>query len=277
MTSRWFAALAVVMPFCASLAFAAEPKEAEPKQDRASTYELLNLFGDVFERVRSDFVDETSDEQLIEAAINGMLTSLDPHSGYLNAEKFGDMKVQTQGAFGGLGIEVTMEGGLVKVVSPIDDTPAHRAGIEPGDLITHLDGEQVLGMTLSEAVDKMRGAVGSQIRLTIRRNTAQPFDVTLSRAIIKIRSVRSRLEGQVGYLRISSFNEQTDTGVNEEMAKLKQAANGKLQGVILDLRNNPGGLLSQAVAVADAFLEQGEVVSTRARKADDAQRFNARP
>ncbi len=277
MTSRWFAALAVVMPFCASLAFAAEPKEAEPKQDRASTYELLNLFGDVFERVRSDFVDETSDEQLIEAAINGMLTSLDPHSGYLNAEKFGDMKVQTQGAFGGLGIEVTMEGGLVKVVSPIDDTPAHRAGIEPGDLITHLDGEQVLGMTLTEAVDKMRGAVGSQIRLTIRRNTAQPFDVTLSRAIIKIRSVRSRLEGQVGYLRISSFNEQTDTGVNDEMAKLKQAANGKLQGVILDLRNNPGGLLSQAVAVADAFLEQGEVVSTRARKADDAQRFNARP
>lgn len=277
MTSRWFAAMAVVMSFCASLAFAAEPKQAEPKQDRASTYELLNLFGDVFERVRSDFVDETSDEQLIEAAINGMLTSLDPHSGYLNAEKFGDMKVQTQGAFGGLGIEVTMEGGLVKVVSPIDDTPAYRAGIEPGDLITHLDGEQVLGMTLSEAVDKMRGAVGSQIRLTIRRNTAQPFDVTLSRAIIKIRSVRSRLEGQVGYLRISSFNEQTDTGVNEEMAKLKQAANGKLQGVILDLRNNPGGLLSQAVAVADAFLEQGEVVSTRARKTDDAQRFNARP
>ena len=275
MTTRWFTAIAFMAAFSVDLApdLAAA---AEPKQERASTYELLNLFGDVFERVRSDYVDETADEQLIEAAINGMLTALDPHSGYLNAQKFGDMKVQTQGAFGGLGIEVTMEGGLVKVVSPIDDTPAHRAGLEPGDLITHLDGEQVLGMTLTEAVDKMRGAVGSQIRLTVRRNAAQPFDVTLTRAVIKIRSVRSRLEGQVGYLRISSFNEQTDTGLSEEMTKLKETANNKLQGVVVDLRNNPGGLLSQAVAVADAFLDRGEIVSTRARKAEDAQRFNAK-
>ena len=252
-------------------------RAAEEKASQAETYELLNLFGDVFERVRADYVEETSDEELIEAAVNGMLSSLDPHSGYLNAKRYQDMKVQTHGSFGGLGIEVTMENGLVKVVSPIDDTPAARAGFEPGDLITHLDGEQVLGMSLSQAVEKMRGKIGSNIVLTVRRAEMKPFDVEITRAVIKIRSVRSRLEEKVGYLRISSFNEQTDSGVAKEIEKLKEKADGKLQGIVLDLRNNPGGLLSQAVAVSDAFLEQGEIVSTRARKPEDAQRFNARP
>lgn len=250
---------------------------ADEKANQAETYELLNLFGDVFERVRADYVEQTSDEELIEAAVNGMLSSLDPHSGYLNAKRYQDMKVQTHGSFGGLGIEVTMENGLVKVVSPIDETPAARAGLEPGDLITHLDGEQVLGMSLSQAVEKMRGKIGSTIVLTIRRAEMKPFDVEITRAVIKIRSVRSRLEGNVGYLRISSFNEQTDTGIAKEIEKLKEEADGNLKGIVLDLRNNPGGLLSQAVAVSDAFLEQGEIVSTRARKPEDAQRFNARP
>ncbi|MBK8173780.1 MAG: S41 family peptidase [Rhodospirillales bacterium] len=244
---------------------------------KTETYELLNLFGDVFERVRSDYVEPTTDEELIEAAINGMLSSLDPHSGYLNAKRFDEMKVQTQGAFGGLGIEVTMEGGLIKVVSPIDDTPAFQAGLEPGDLITHIDGEQVLGMTLPEAVDKMRGPAGSTIKLTIRRAEREPFDVTLTRAVIKIKSVRSRLDGKVGYIRISSFSEQTDVGLQEEIDNLKKQAGGELQGIVLDLRNNPGGLLTQAVAVADDFLDQGEIVSTRSRKPEDGQRFNAKP
>jgi carboxyl-terminal processing protease len=272
MTSRLLAAVVATAVLSALPAAAAEP-EADP----VDTYEFLNLFGDVFERVRADYVDEVTDEQLIEAAINGMLTALDPHSGYLNARKFDEMRVQTQGAFGGLGIEVTMEGGLVKVVSPIDDTPAAQAGLEPGDLITHIDGDQVLGMTLAEAVDRMRGAVGTQIRLTIRRAAKEPFDVTLTRAVVKIRSVRSRLEGKIGYLRISSFTEQTENGLKQEIAALSEKAGGSLQGIVLDLRNNPGGLLSQAVAVADSFLDQGEIVSTRARKTEDAQRFNARP
>jgi carboxyl-terminal processing protease len=256
---------------------AAAEGEASKPDSKAATYELLNLFGDVFERVRLDFVEETTDEQLIEAAVNGMLTSLDPHSGYLNSKRFNEMKVQTQGAFGGLGIEVTMEGGLVKVVSPIDDTPAFKAGVEPGDLITHIDGEQVIGMTLPEAVEKMRGPVGSSLKLTIRRADREPFDVTLTRAVIKIKSVRSRLDGKVGYIRISSFSEQTEAGLQEEFEDLTKEAKGPLQGIVLDLRNNPGGLLSQAVAVSDAFLDKGEIVSTRARKPEDAQRYNAKP
>jgi carboxyl-terminal processing protease len=276
MTSRLLAVF-FALTFLMQPVGAAEPQAKSDKTDsRAQTYELLNLFGDVFERVRADYVEPATDEQLIEAAINGMLSSLDPHSSYLNAKRFGEMKVQTQGAFGGLGLEVTMENGVVKVVSPIDDTPAYRAGLEPGDLITHLDGEPVMGMTLSEAVEKMRGDVGVPIKLTIRRGNREPFDVTLTRAIIKIKSVRSRLEGKVGYVRISSFNEQTDVGLKEEIDKLKKAADGGLQGLILDLRNNPGGLLSQAVAVADAFLDKGEIVSTRARKPEDAQRYNAK-
>ena len=249
---------------------AANPNSAE-------TYKQLNLFGEVFERVRSEYVDDVSDNSLVESAINGMLTSLDPHSNYLNTKNFNDMKVQTRGEFGGLGIEVSMENGLVKVVSPIDDTPAARAGLKPGDLITHLDGDPVQGMTLPEAVEKMRGPVSSEIKLTIRREGRDPFDVKLIRATIKIQSVRSHLEGDnIGYVRVTTFNEQTDTGLNNAMKSLKQQAGNKLVGVVLDLRNNPGGLLDQAVSVSDAFLEKGEIVSTRGRRGEDAQRYNAR-
>ncbi|HEX5317637.1 MAG TPA: S41 family peptidase [Stellaceae bacterium] len=243
----------------------------------AETYKQINLFGDVFELARSNFVDQVGDDTLIEGAINGMLTSLDPHSNYLNAKNFDDMKVQTRGEFGGLGIEVSMENGLVKVVSPIDDTPAARAGLRPGDLITNLNGEAVQGLTLPEAVEKMRGPVNSDITLTIRREGRDPFDVKLTRANIKIQSVRSHLQGgDVGYIRITSFNEQTDVGLNAAMKNLKQQASNKLSGIILDLRNNPGGLLDQAVAVSDAFLDKGEIVSTRGRRAEDAQRYDAR-
>src|SRR5215471_12810516 len=244
----------------------------------AETYKQLNLFGEVFEKVRSEFVDEVADDTLVESAINGMLTSLDPHSNYLNTKNFNDMKVQTRGEFGGLGIEVSMENGLVKVVSPIDDTPAARAGLKPGDLITHLDGDAVQGMSLPEAVEKMRGPVNSEIKLTIRREGKEPFDVKLTRATIRIQSVRSHLEGDnIGYIRITTFNEQTDVGLNNAMKNLKQQAGNKLAGLVLDLRNNPGGLLDQAVAVSDAFLDKGEIVSTRGRRSEDAQRYNARP
>ncbi len=244
----------------------------------AETYKELNLFGDVFDKVRSEYVDDVSDDTLIEGAINGMLTSLDPHSNYLNAKNFNDMKVQTRGEFGGLGIEVSMENGLIKVVSPIDDTPAARAGLKPGDFITQIDGQPVQGMTLPEAVEKMRGPVNSDITLRIRRAGKDPFDVKLTRATIKIQSVRSHLEdGNIGYVRITSFNEQTDVGLENAMKNLKQQAGNKLAGIVLDLRNNPGGLLDQAVAVSDAFLDKGEIVSTRGRRPDDAQRYNAHP
>ncbi len=244
----------------------------------AETYKQLNLFGEVFERVRSNYVSDVNDNSLIESAINGMLTSLDPHSNYMNTKNFNDMKVQTRGEFGGLGIEVSMESGLVKVVSPIDDTPAARAGLKPGDLITQLDGVPVEGMTLPEAVEKMRGPINSEIKLTIRRDGRDPFDVKLTRATIRIQSVRSHMEGDdIGYIRITTFNEQTDVGLNNAMKSLRQQAGGKLRGLIVDLRNNPGGLLDQAVAVSDAFLDKGEIVSTRGRRSDDAQRYNARP
>ncbi len=250
---------------------------AAPSSNNAETYKQLNLFGDVFEQVRADYVDDVSDDTLIEGAINGMLTSLDPHSNYLNSKNFTDMKVQTRGEFGGLGIEVSMENGLVKVVSPIDDTPAARAGLKPGDLITHLNGDAVQGLTLPEAVEKMRGPENSEIKLTIRREGRDPFDVKLVRAKIKIQSVRSHLEGDtIGYVRITTFNEQTDVGLANAVKNLRQQANNKLIGIILDLRNNPGGLLDQAVAVSDAFLDKGEIVSTRGRRAEDAQRYNAR-
>jgi carboxyl-terminal processing protease len=251
---------------------------AASTSNTAETYKELNLFGDVFDKVRSDYVDDVSDDTLIEGAINGMLTSLDPHSNYLNAKNFSDMKVQTRGEFGGLGIEVSMENGLIKVVSPIDDTPAARAGLKPGDLITHLDGNAVQGMTLPEAVEKMRGPINSEVTLRIRRAGKDPFDVKLVRATIKIQSVRSHMEGDtIGYVRITSFNEQTDVGLNNAMKNLKDQGGNKLTGIVLDLRNNPGGLLDQAVAVSDAFLEKGEIVSTRGRRADDAQRYNAHP
>src|SRR6201982_1762141 len=251
---------------------------AAPPANSSETYKQLDLFGEVFERVRAEYVDEVSDDTLVESAINGMLTSLDPHSNYVNTKNLKDMKVETRGEFGGLGIEVSMESGLVKVVSPIDDTPAARAGLKPGDLITHLDGDPVQGMTLPEAVEKMRGLIGSEIKLTIRREGKDPFEVKLTRATIKIQSVRSHLEASaIGYVRVTSFNEQTDVALNNAMKNLKQQAGNKLAGVILDLRNNPGGLLDQAVAVSDAFLDKGEIVSTRGRRSEDAQRYNARP
>jgi len=246
-------------------------------KNQADTYRLLTLFGDVFERVRGEYVEEVSDKELIEAAISGMLTNLDPHSSYLNADSFQDMQVQTRGRFGGLGIEVTMENGLVKVVSPIDDTPATRAGLQPGDYITHLDGKAVLGLSLSEAVELMRGKVGTDIRLTVRRPDVEPFDVTLTRAVIPIRTVRSHTEKDIAYVRISSFSQPTADGLTKAMNKMKEELGDNFKGVVLDLRNNPGGLLDQAVAVSDAFLEQGEIVSTRTRKKEEHQRFNARP
>jgi carboxyl-terminal processing protease len=250
---------------------------AQQTGNTSDTYRQLNLFGEVFERVRSDYVEETQDRKLIEDAINGMLTALDPHSSYMNARTYRDMQVQTRGEFGGLGIEVTMENGLVKVVSPIDDTPAFRAGLKPGDLISHLDGEQVMGLTLQEAVDKMRGPVNSSIKLTVRRGNQEPFDISLTRAKITIQSVRFRTEGDLGYVRVTSFTEQTDLGVRNAVAKIREQLGSKLSGVVLDLRNNPGGLLDQAVAVSDDFLDKGEIVSTRGRRSDDAQRFNAKP
>jgi len=246
------------------------------EEGASDTYRQLNLFGEVFERVRADYVEPISDGKLIEAAINGMLTSLDPHSSYLNPDSFRDMQVQTKGEFGGLGIEVTLENGFVKVVSPIDDTPAAKAGIQPGDLITHLDGDSVLGMTLQDAVDKMRGPVDTKIKLTIARKGKEPFDVTLTRAVIKIQSVRSKVINDVGYIRITSFNEQTETGLESAVSEIKSKTGDKLEGYVLDLRNNPGGLLDQAVAVSDSFLDKGEIVSTRGRKPEMAQRFNAK-
>jgi len=253
-------------------------KAAEEQKNSVDTYRLLNLFGDVFERVRAEYVETPTDEELIEAAITGMLTALDPHSSYMNAKNFRDMQVNTRGEFGGLGIQVTMEGGFVKVISPIDDTPAYRAGVESGDFITHLDGKPVQGLTLSQAVDRMRGRVGSDIKLTIRRQgVAEPFDVTITRAVIKITSVRSRVEGKVGYVRITSFNEQTDKGLENAMSKFEGELGDEMIGVVLDLRNNPGGLLDQAVKVSDAFLDRGEIVSTRSRKEEDTLRYNATP
>jgi len=242
------------------------------------TYRQLNLFSDVFSQIRSKYVEEVDDKEMVEAAINGMLTSLDPHSSFLNAERHEDMQVQTKGEFGGLGIEVTMENGLVKVISPIDETPAFHAGIEAGDFITALDGEPVMGLTLSEAVDIMRGKPGDPLTVTVaRKGESQSFDVVIVRDIIKIQSVRSRQEGDTAYIRITSFNEQTEPGLKKAVKELtEQIGEDTLNGVILDLRSNPGGLLNQAIAVSDAFLEQGEIVQTRGRDPKDVDRYHAR-
>src|SRR5690606_7079893 len=237
-------------------------------------------FGDIFERVKAEYVEPVNDREVIEAAINGMLQGLDPHSSYMNTRSFRDMQVQTRGEFGGLGIEVSQEGGYVKVISPIDDTPAARAGVKPGDLITHINGNSVQGLTLQEAVDQMRGERGSSIKLTIRRPGAEsPIEMSLTREVIRPQVARFRLlEGNdVGYVRLSSFNEQTDAALRNAVATMRRQSNNALKGIILDLRNNPGGLLDQAVQVSDDFLTQGEIVSTRARRAEDAQRWNAKP
>jgi carboxyl-terminal processing protease len=243
----------------------------------SDTYRDLNLFGDVFERIRADYVEVPDDRLLIESAINGMLAGLDPHSSYLNPDSFKDMQVQTSGKFGGLGIEVTMEEGILKVIAPMDGTPAAKAGILANDLIIALDGEQVQGLSLNDAVDRMRGAIGTPITLTIQREGAEkPIDIKIVRAEITVQAVRSRQEGTIGYIRISSFSEQTFDGVKSAIDKLsKDIGDDKVQGFIIDLRNNPGGLLDQSIAVSDAFLDQGEIVSTRGRRSDEMQRYNA--
>jgi len=245
----------------------------------ADTYRQLNLFSDIFERVRAHYVEKPDDSKLIESAINGMLSGLDPHSSYMDAKSFRDMQVQTRGEFGGLGIEVTQEEGLIKVVAPIDDTPAAKAGVRAGDIITHLDGEAVQGLSLNQAVDKMRGQVNTKIQLRITRKGAEkPIEVTIVRDVIRVKSVRSRVEDDVGYIRVSSFNEQTTDGLKKAINDITaQIPPEKLKGFVLDLRNNPGGLLDQAISVSDTFLERGEIVSTRGRDAEETQRFNARP
>jgi carboxyl-terminal processing protease len=242
-------------------------------------YRQLDLFGEVLERVRSDYVEKPEDPKLIEAAINGMLTALDPHSAYLNPKHFRDMQVQTRGEFGGLGIEVTMENGVVKVVSPIEDTPAAKAGLMSGDLITALDKEQIQGLTLQEAVEKMRGPVNSPITLTIvRKGVEDPFDVKVTRDVIHINPVKYDAEGDdVGYIRITTFNEQTTANLQKAIDDLKTKLGPKLKGYVVDLRNNPGGLLDQAISVSDAFLDQGAIVLTRGRNLEETQRSNARP
>jgi len=242
------------------------------------TYRLLKLFGDVFDRVRAEYVEPVSDRDLIENAINGMLTGLDPHSMYMNAKSYGDMQISTKGEFGGLGIEVSQENGYIKVISPIDDTPASRAGVKPGDLILALDGKTVQGLSLTDAVDKMRGAANSRIKLTIKREGVdQPLELSMNREVIRVQVVKSRLEGNdIGYIRMSGFTEQTDSGLRRAMQALRQQAGDRMRGVVLDMRNNPGGLLDQAVAVSDDFIDQGEIVSTRARHPEDSQRWDAK-
>ena len=257
-----------------------DPLIAQETKRAKSTYENLDLFGDIFERIRSSYVEEIDEEKLIESAISGMLTSLDPHSSYMAPEDFSTMQVQTRGEFGGLGIEVTQENGFIKVVSPIDDTPADNAGIEAGDFITKVDGESTLGKTLDEAVDKMRGPVGSEIIITVvREGVDEPFDVSIIRDTIEIKAVKARSEGKTVVLRVSSFTSKTYPNLKESLEKEIDAAGGLeyINGVVVDLRNNPGGLLNQAIRVSDAFLESGEIVSTRGRGARDAERYNATP
>ncbi|MCR9150967.1 MAG: S41 family peptidase [Rhodobacteraceae bacterium] len=258
----------------------AGPLVAQETGSNASVYEQLDLFGDIFERIRAQYVEEVETDELIEAAINGMLTSLDPHSGYLAPEDFSDMRVQTRGEFGGLGIEVTQEEGFVKVVSPMDGTPADAAGMQAGDFITHVDGESVLGLTLDEAVDMMRGPVGSEIIITVvREGEPEPFDVSIIRDTIKLTAVRSRVEGKSVVLRVTTFNDQTYPNLESGLKEAVEDAGGmeQIDGIVLDLRNNPGGLLTQAIRVSDAFLEKGEIVSTRGRDPADSERFNATP
>ena len=257
----------------------AGPVLAQDTETKKTIYEQLDLFGDIFERIRSEYVEEVSSKDLIEAAIDGMLTSLDPHSSYLSADDAAKMKVQTRGEFGGLGIEVTQQEGFVKVVSPIDGTPADAAGMEAGDFITHVDGQSLLGLTLDEAVGMMRGPVGSEIIITVvREGEDEPFDVSIIRDTIKLTAVRARTEGDTVVLRITTFNDQTYPNLVDGLEKQVKEAGGmeNINGIVLDLRNNPGGLLNQAIRVTDAFLEKGEIVSTRGRYSRDSERYNAK-
>ena len=271
-------AVGTVLSALAVFAFQSDSFDSSAQAADDGTFRQLDLFGEVFDRVRADYVEPTEDSKLIETAINGMLTALDPHSSYMNPKNYRDMQVQTRGEFGGLGIEVTMENGVVKVVTPIDDTPASRAGLRPNDYITHIDAKPILGMTLSDAVDKMRGPVDTPILLTIvRKGADEPFDVKLNRAIITIKSVKYHREGDIGYVRITTFNEQVGDLLDEAIHTLqKQIGPNKVKGYILDLRNNPGGLLDQAINVSGDFIEEGEIVSTRGRHSEDTQRYNAR-
>lgn len=256
----------------------AGPLVAQEAVTNSSVYDQLDLFGDIFERVRSQYVEEVSTEDLVTAAINGMLTSLDPHSSYLSAKDFEDMQVQTKGEFGGLGIEVTQEEGFIKVISPMDGTPAAKAGIQAGDFITHVNGEPVSGLLLDEAVQKMRGPIGSEIIITVvREGTPEPFDVSIIRDTIKMTAVKGRVVGKTVVLRITTFNDQTTSGLKEELDKGLKELGGieNLEGVVIDLRNNPGGLLNEAISVSDAFLDKGEIVSTRGRSAGSGERYNA--
>ncbi len=256
----------------------AGPLIAQEAEKNSSIYEQLDLFGDIFERIRAQYVEEVDESELIEAAINGMLISLDPHSSYLSPDDADDMRVQTRGSFGGLGIEVTQEEGFVKVVSPIDDTPADEAGIEAGDFITHVDGDSVLGLTLDEAVDLMRGPVGSEIVITVlREDVDEPFDVTIIRDTIKLTAVRTRTQGDTVVLRITTFNDQTFPNLEDTLNEAVEELGGmdKVNGFVIDLRNNPGGLLTQAIKVSDGFLDKGEIVSTRGRNPQDGDRYNA--
>lgn len=258
----------------------AGPLLAQEAERNSSVYEQLDLFGDIFERIRQNYVEDVDEAELIEAAINGMLISLDPHSSYISASDFEDMQVQTRGEFGGLGIEVTQEDGFVRVITPMDDTPAMEAGVEAGDFITAVDGEALLGLTLEQAVDLMRGPVGSDIIITIvREDEPEPFDITITRDRIQLTAVRARLEGNTAILRVSTFSDQTFPNLREGLLELIEEVGGleNMNGVVLDLRNNPGGLLNQAIRVSDAFLEQGEIVSTRGREPQDGERYNATP
>ena len=258
--------------------FAAPKVDKKANTENANTYEMLNLFGDVMERAKNSYVEEVSDEQLIEAAINGMLTSLDPHSSYMDGKDFKYMSEQTKGKFGGLGIEVTMESGVVKVISPMDDTPAYKAGLKPGDYIISIDDESVVGMSLNDAVDRMRGKIGTKVKLTIRRFNEKPFDVTIKREEIKIQSVKTSIKGEdVLYIRITSFSEDVDTAISKAVKDAEKKYKDKLKGIIIDVRNNPGGLLDQAVNVSDLFLDKGEIVSTRSRNEEDTVKYTAKP
>jgi len=280
MKKIWLAGIGgAVMGMVVTAQFAA-PIVAQEAEKERSVYEQLDLFGDVFERVRSSYVEEVDEKDLIQNAINGMLSHLDPHSSYMPPDEFDDMQVQTKGEFGGLGIEVTQEDGFVKVVAPIEGTPADRADIQSGDLITQVDGESVMGLTLNEAVDLMRGPVGSDITISIsREGVDEPFDVVLTRETITIAAVKSRIEDNVVVLRLTTFNEQTFPDLQEQLAQRVEEAGGidKVTGFVIDLRNNPGGLLNQAISVVDAFLESGEIVSTRGRDPRDSERYNATP